>query len=244
MSDDSYRLTSDPAYYVMAGVFALLTTALPAMLGQPRLMPVVQAVALTVFIAIPVRSGLWKQAAWVMSLWIVLELTVISSLTILSADHMERSFGNGFEYRAGLLAWTYGASPMPGTVRMQPAYRLVETIGVVVGSLATAGLVGNWFLVRAVNLTGFTIGVVWRTIGGPIGLLLSVPLWSVLRITGIAGIVILLSEPPLTGNWSPRYYWTYRRRLLVISLALVAIGVLLGLTAPAVWQKLLPVETL
>ena len=238
---DRYQLTSDPAYYVMAGVFAFLTTALPSALGQPTLMPLAQALALTVFVAIPVRSGLWKHAALVMLLWVALELAVVAGLTVLFTDHMERSFPSGFEFRSGVLAWVFGATAWPETASIPPARPLADVAGVVVGSVATGGLVGNWFLVRYVNVTGFAIGIVTRAIGASPGLYLSIPPWSMLRIAGMASAVILLSEPLLAGKWSPTFYWSNRRVLLISSLTLLVLSFLVGATAPAMWQRLMPV---
>jgi hypothetical protein len=44
----SYQLTSDPVFYWMGSFFALLTTALPAVLGQVRFMPLGQTVVLSI----------------------------------------------------------------------------------------------------------------------------------------------------------------------------------------------------
>jgi hypothetical protein len=242
MPDNRYRLTSDPAYYGTAAVFALLTTALPAASGQSRFLPIAQAIALTAFLAIPIRKGLWKEAVKVLGIWIALALAVVIGLTVVAADHMERSISNGFEYRASLLTWVYGASAMPDTMRTEPARKLLEMIGILAGTVLTAGLFGNWLLMQAVNLTGFGIAIVWGAAGGPSGLLLAIPIWSLLHIAGIAGLVILLSEPLLSGHWSPRYYWMNRRALVVGSVALAAMGLLLGFVAPPIWQSFMTVQ--
>jgi hypothetical protein len=169
-------------------------------------------------------------------------LAVVIGLTVVAADHMERSIGNGFEYRASLLTWVYGASAMPDTMRTEPARKLLEMIGILAGTVLTAGLFGNWLLMQAVNLTGFGIAIVWGAAGGPSGLLLAIPIWSLLHIAGIAGLVILLSEPLLSGHWSPRYYWMNRRALVVGSVALAAMGLLLGFVAPPIWQSFMTVQ--
>jgi len=52
-----YQLTRDPVFYLMAAFFAFLTTALPALLGQFRFMPIGQTLVLAIFMAIAVRRG-------------------------------------------------------------------------------------------------------------------------------------------------------------------------------------------
>lgn len=228
-SEASYQLTSDPTYYVMAGVFALLTTALPSAIGQPLLMPLLQAVVLTVFVAIPVRSGHWKQAIAIMAIWIVLQVAVVTSLTLWSAEHMERSFRSGFGYRTDVLAWMYGAADAPEAWQPQAGRWLAGSLAFAAGSLATAGFIGNWFLVHTTGMAAFTFGISALASEGPLVPTFAVAIWYLLRIAGTAGLVILLSEPLLTGNWSPRFYWTQRRVLLVASLTLLGFGAVFSL---------------
>lgn len=230
-------LTMDPVYYGMAVVFAVLTTALPAGLGQSRFLPIVQALALTIFLAMPLRAGLWRRAAVVMAIWLVLALGITAAITLFAPDHMERTVAGGFELRSSLVAWVYGASSMPDTILAAPVARMIETAGVVLGALLSAGLVGSWFLMQTVNATGFETGILMRTIGGAAGVALSIPVWSVLRLAGLAGLVILLSQPLLRGRWSVPFYWETQRTLIVWSLVLLALGILLGIAVPPLWQS-------
>ena len=53
-------------------------------------------------------------------------------------------------------------------------------------------------------------------------------LWLVIpRLAGLAGLAILFTEPLLTRTWSPGFYWRNRRRLIVVSVALLALGLIL-----------------
>jgi hypothetical protein len=232
-------LTTDPVYYAMVAVFAILTTGLPASLGQVRFLPIVQAIALTVFLAIPLSAGLWQRAVIVMATWMTLALVTIAGITSLLPEFVERSFAGGFQLRTDITAWVYGAEALPGALGADPSARAIELAGIVLGSLASGGLAGNWMLMRAVNLAGFEIGVAASIIGGPIGLLLAIPVWSLARVAGMAGFVILFSQPLLTGEWSPRRYWDRQRRLIIWSLLLTVLGLVLGFVVPNLWQSLI-----
>ena len=145
---------------------------------------------------------------------------------------MENAIPNGFEVRSDTLAWAYGASEISGALVANLTARLVEMTGVAIGSLLTAGLVGNWFLMRTANLMGFSMGVLLRAFDGPAGLVLAALVWGLLRIAGLAGLVLLLSQPLLSGQWSPRCYWAAQRKLVVATLFLLALGLVLGLFGP------------
>ena len=82
-------------------------------------------------------------------------------------------------------------------------------------------------MVRAVNVAGLQLGAMLANAGSTV-FLTSPFLWLVVpRIAGLAGLTILCTEPLLTRTWSPGFYWRNRRRLIVISLALLALGLIL-----------------
>lgn len=234
----AYSLVNDPLYFVTAGFFAIFTTALPAAMGQPRFLPILQAVVLTIFIAMPIRKGQIRTAAYIMALWLVLEVLVMVLVTHFLPGSAERAVGNGFGFRTALLAWLYAGEPLPNGWSAAPLTRLVQLIGVSLGSLLTAGFVGAWFLVRAVNQLGFAIAIAGASLGGPLGWLLAIPLWSLAWIAGLAGLIIVCAEPLLTSNWSITFYGKQRRALLVAVAALLAAGLLLELLLAPAWTHL------
>ncbi|MCC6166241.1 MAG: hypothetical protein IT329_03350 [Caldilineaceae bacterium] len=229
---EPYSLTRDPLYYFTAGFFVILTTALPALLGQPRFLPLNQALALTVFIAIPLRKNHLRGAVNVMALWLLLQYALITLLTWSFGDYVERAIDDGFVYRGELASWFYGGAALPGGLHATPIARLIEILGIILGSLLTAGLVGAWFLVRAVNFAGFGTGALLASLDTPALILLVIPLWSLVRIAGYAGLVILLAEPLLANRSSISHILTHRRKLLMLSLGLVIAGLLLELILP------------
>ncbi|GIV80081.1 MAG: hypothetical protein KatS3mg050_4475 [Litorilinea sp.] len=236
--DRPYRLTHDPVFYITAAFFALLTTALPAGLGQPRFLPLIQAVGLTVFLAIPLRRGEIRQSLYVVALWLAVQFVTITALSWLVIGQVERAIPDGFLYRGAMTRWFFDQGPLPSGLAAAPVGRLAETAGVLVGAPATGGLVANWFVVRAINLAGYGMASLLLVLASPAALLAALPLWTLVRVAGYAGLTVLLAEPPLTGNWSPRHIWHDRRTLLLWSVGLVAVGTLLELFLPALWSAL------
>lgn len=235
-----YSLVNDPIYYITVVFFALLTTGLPAIIGQPIFMPLTQTLALFTFMVIALRQRLIRQTVLVMGLWLVTQFVVILFLTLWAEQRVQEAFADGFLYRMAYANWFYDAGDAlrPDGFGMRPLARLLELIGVTIGSLFTLGLVGIWFLVRALNLAAFTMGSLMLAIGEAKAVIGALPLWSLIRITGYAGMVIVLAEPLLTSNWNPAFYLRERRRLLLISATLLVLGLLLELFLPNLWRTL------
>lgn len=234
----NYRLHRDPIYYVTVGFFALITTGLPAVLGQPRFMPLAQAVALTVFLFIPLRQRDLRSALNVVFLWLALQVTLLVTLTWFAPVQIERAFDDGFLYRTSFAEWYFANSPLPASFATQPLPALVEILGLLGGSLLTGGLVGVWFLVRMANLAAFGAGSLLLALESPLWLPVALPPWSLLQLAGGAGLVVLLAEPLASGGLAAglRHLAGERRRPLLTFGALYLAGLLLELVLPAFWH--------
>lgn len=225
--DSAYKPTSDPLFYIAVGFFALVMTALPAMMGLARLMPIMQALALAVFVMLAVRGGETRHAVWVMVVWLTVQFLLVALLAWVFTDRMESAVIGGFEARGAVLEWHFSQRAFPGSLVDDPRVRLLEGAGVTIGSLLSAGVIGDWFLARAVNMAGLQLGALMANTTGPV-YVTSPLLWlTLVRIAGLAGLTILFTEPLLTRNWSPGFYWINRRRLIVISLGLWLAGLIL-----------------
>lgn len=233
---DKYTLTRDPVFYGTVAFFSLLTTAMPALLGQPRFLPFIQALCLTIFVAQGLRHGHLRGAINTMALWLALQFILLMLLSRLFVGLVERAIGDGFAYRGEVAAWFFSGGPLPGGLLTAPLGRLVEVAGIVLGSLISAGLIGAWVMVRATNLAAYTAGTLLGAMETPGLYIWALPLWAMIRIAGYAGLVILCAEPLLTNTWSPRFYWTQRRRLLLVALGLVVAGLLLEIILPPIWS--------
>ena len=232
----NYDLVKDPIFYVTFGFFALLTTALPAALGQPNFLPIAQTVAITLFLAIPLRRGRIATAIVVLSSWLFLQLLVMIVGSALLPLVFERSVHDGFAYHRALLEWSATGLNLPGSILQSPVSRLVEFFGVLLGSLLSAGLVGLWFLVRAVNQFGFGVGRL--ALEGPSVLLIGLMPWRMVTLAGYAGLIILLAQPLLTNNWNPALYFPRQRRLATASAILIVIGLVLEFALPGLWRSM------
>ncbi|HRJ42090.1 MAG TPA: hypothetical protein PL105_09420 [Caldilineaceae bacterium] len=233
-----YELTRDPLFFGTILFFALITTALPAMMGQPNFMPVLQALGLTIFTAIGLRRGGVGPALGVAALWLTGQLIFLCLLAWLLPASVEKAIHAGFLYRTGLSEWAYAGNILPEGMLAAPLARLGEIAGVVLGSLATVGLLGGWFLVKGVNLLAFGMGSLWREIGSPLGLLLGLAPWRLAQLAGYTGLFVLLTQPLLLNDWNPAHYLSTQRRLILISLALLAGGLLAELFLPGLWRAL------
>jgi hypothetical protein len=236
---EDYQLTRDPVFYIMIGFFALVTTGVPGLLGQPNFMPIAQAIGLTVFAAIPLRRGELKNALGVVILWLGIQLLIMTSITMLAPLPASRAIADGLSYRMDLVTWAYAGNELPRSLLDAPLARLGEVAGVLVGSLLTGGLVGSWFLVRAVDLLGYSIGTLTYEVTPGLGLLLGLAPWRLLTIAGYSGFFLLLAQPILTNRWQPGYYLKEQRRLVLWSVALLVAGLLLEALLPGIWQNLL-----
>lgn len=234
----SYSLAQDPLFYITVAFFALLTTGLPAAIGQPNFLPIIQTLALFIFLLIPLRQGLIREALWVLALWLIIQYSLLVVLTWLLETNVERAFHGGFQYRMDYVAWFYGVATAlrPDSFSAQPVTRLTELLGVLIGTLISGGLIGIWFLVKSVNLAAYNTGIVLVALDSAVGVLLALPLWSLLRIAGYAGLIPILSQPLLLSNWQPLFYWHTRRRLLINAGLLLLLGLLLELFLPNLWR--------
>lgn len=234
----AYRLHRDPVFFFTVGFFALLTTALPAVLGQPRFMPLIQAVALTVFLLIPLRQRDLRAALGVMWLWLALQISVLLLLTWFAPTQLERAFEDGFLYRAELAEWYFASSPLPASFASQPLASLVEIVGLLAGSLVSGGLIGAWFLMRMANLAAFGAASLLLALDNPLWLPVTLPPWTLLQLVGGAGLVTLLAEPLASGQFGAglRQLSTERWRPLLIFGALYLAGLALELALPGFWH--------
>lgn len=232
-------ITHDYVYYVTVAFFVILTTALPAMLGQVRFMPVVQTLALTVYVAIPLHHRHVRGAVFVVALWLSLQYLTLLGLSTYFGQVVENAIPDGFTVRAGFIGAYYAGDPLFDGV-LSSASGLIGLLGVIVGSLLTAGLVGFWFVVRALNVSAFGTGVLLSSLEGPAELLRMLPYWTLLRLAGYGLLVVLLAQPLLTYTWSPATYWRNQRTLILAAAALLFAGILLELFLPGLLGRTMP----
>jgi hypothetical protein len=223
----SESVTRDPIYYWTAAFFAFITTAIPSLMGQPRLLPILQTLALTVFVAVAIHRRNLRGAFKVVVLWLSIQIVILTLLVRIFPPQLERAFNNGFLYRGAITAWYFAGAPFPNGIVTNPVGHLLEFLGILLGSIATAGLLGMWFLVRLVNQVAFATGILMTALANPLRLLLVIPYWMLLRAAGYAGFVLIGAEPLLTYNWSPSYYWQRHRKAIVTSFALLILSWLL-----------------
>ena len=233
----TYQLTRDPVFYLMAAFFAFLTTALSAVLGQFRFMPISQTVILAIFMAIAVRRRDLRAGLGVVFLWLALSMSILILLMLVAPGQVERAFTDGFMHRALTSEWYFARSPLPASFATQPVPSLLEVLGVTLGSFITGGLVGLWYVVRMANLAGFSAGHLLGILGSPLWIGVALPIWSILQIVGAGGLVVICAEPLLADRFVALGGWLTRRwRHLLWFGAIYAAGVLAEWILPAFWH--------
>ena len=240
--EKEYNLSRDPVFFAMVGFFALLTTGFPLVLGQFRFLPLVQALALAVFLLVPLRRRDLRSALIVVFLWLTLTMVTVFTLTWFDGVRTERAFENGFNYRAAFAEWYYAnnakSSPLPASFAIQPLASIAEILGIVLGSLLTAGFVGAWFLMKVANLAAFGAATLTLTLQSPLLIVIALPLWSILQVIGGGGLLVLLAEPLASGRFGAglREFGRSRRLPLLVFGSMFVLGILLELLLPPFWH--------
>ncbi len=227
-------LTRDPFFYTTVAMFALILTGFPALLGQFRLMPLGQSVTLFIFFAMCIRRGDLRAALRVLAIWAIVQVATLALISWTLPRLTEQAIADGFNQRVLYLTWFYGGERMPATL----VGRAVEVVGVLLGSLVSGGLLGLWFFARALNRLGFFTGALIGSVDNVLMIIPALNPWTLLRLVGYGGLIAVLGEPLLGGRWSPAFYLRERRRLLVISLVALVLGLLLELVLPGLWRGL------
>lgn len=236
-TEPNYSVTRDPLFLITVAFFVPLTTVIPAIMGQPQLMPLMQSLALTLFLAIALRNRDMRQALFVVTIWVVLQLMSMALLGALAPTQVEQAVPDGFALRTGLVEWIYTSAPAPGLLQASPMVRLLEIIAVIGGALLTGGLIGAWVLVRTVNQVGFSVGILLTGLEDISVLVATIP-WTLLRISGYAGLVALFAEPLWSRNWSPKFYIEQRKKLALVAVALLLASIILEAFLPGIWPSL------
>ena len=240
MSNDDAQnvsITDDPIYYITAGFFALLTTVLPASLGQPRFLPILQTATLFIFVAVALHHRNVRGALKVMAIWLPIQFIVMVVMTRFFSMQLEAAIANGFEERAAITVWFFAGAPHPTALTTAPGAYITSLLVTLLGSLITAGISGIWSTVRLLNLAGYHTGILLTLVTNPTVGLLTIPYWTLLRAAAYGGLVILCAQPLLTYNWSPGYYWRNQKQLIVGSLALLGAAIILELILPGVFAQ-------
>jgi hypothetical protein len=239
--EKEYNLGRDPVFFATVAFFALLTTGLPMVLGQFRFLPLVQAVALAALLLVPLRRRDLRSALVVAFLWLALTMATVFVYTWFDAVRAERALEDGFMYRAAFAEWYYAnaqTSLLPASFATQPLASIGELVGILLGSLLTAGFVGAWFLMKMANLAAFGAASLTLTLPNPLWMVVGLPLWSILQIIGAGGLLVLLAEPLASGKLAAglRELGRSRRLPLLLFGGMFVLGILLELVLPPFWH--------
>jgi hypothetical protein len=234
-----YDLLSDPLFYATVAIFAFLSTGLPAVMGQVRFLPLAQTVFLTALTALAVRRRRMNVALAVVAIWVAVQVLTLFAATLVAPGQVEKAFSGGFSARTAQAEWFFSGTPFPGSVHESAGNWLLRTAGTLVGSIVSGGLLGYWMLVRAVNIAAFQAAGFAMVLDSLSASPAVFPPWMLSRIAGLAGLVVLMTEPLLTGNWSLDYYVRYRSRSLAAFAILLVLSFVLEISLlPDTWRNM------
>ena len=148
-----YNPASDPAFYLIAGFFACLTTLWPALMGVPWLMTSLQVAGLTAVSAAAILSGGLGQQVAVTTLWLAVQILTVKVAAWIGPAAVLAAVPGGFELR-GLWLQRFHTQ-IPPDFGFGPdgeaANLLVNSLLLTVGSALTGGLTGSFVMVQQAN---------------------------------------------------------------------------------------------
>lgn len=164
-----YKPASDPAFYLIAGFFACLTTLWPALMGVPWLMVSLQVIGLTAVSATAILSGGIGQQAAAIVLWLAVQTATVKVAAWIGPAAVLNAVPGGFD-RRGLwlqrlhadLAPNFGFGPDGEAVGL-----LIDSLLLTLGSLLTGGLAGSFVMVEQANRAALAWVVFGADIAGP-----------------------------------------------------------------------------
>ena len=148
-----YKPASDPAFYLIAGFFACLTTLWPALMGVPWLMVSLQVIGLTVVSATAILSGGVGQQATATVLWLAVQAATVKVASWIGPAAVLNAVPGGFELRGlWLQRFHAGLEPHFGFGPDGEAVGLlVNSLLLTFGSLLSGGLTGSFVMVEQAN---------------------------------------------------------------------------------------------
>ena len=164
-----YRPASDPAFYLIAGFFACLTTLWPALMGVSWLMTSLQVAGLTAVSAAAILSGGLAHQVAVTALWLAVQTLTVKVAAWIGPAAVLAAVPGGFELR-GLwlqrfhtqLPPDFGFGPNGEAVHL-----LINSLLLTVGSALTGGLTGAFVMVQQANRAALAWAVLNAARGDP-----------------------------------------------------------------------------
>ena len=178
------------------------------MLGQFRFLPLVQALALSIFLLVPLRRRDLRSALFVIFLWLALSMATVFALTWFDAAWTDACLRERLQLPRGLCRMVLRRQRgvqgrLPASFVTQPLASVVELLGFVLGSLLTVGFVGAWFLMKVANLAAFGAATLASTLPNPFLAVVALPLWSILQVIRGGGLLCCWPSPWLPAALGP-----------------------------------------
>ena len=218
----------------------LLSYALGALIGNPVLLPILNAAAGVPFMILALRTGDLRLAVARMLLWALAMGMCATLWSYARPAQTDVLFLRGDAYRAEMFRWVLtgkGAESTPSQFIPQQAGHaaIFSALAVATGGLLAMPLgavlmnyMGHYVgsLAAASRHPGWTMVLGWHP-------------WAVIRIVSFVVIGVVLSVPLLSRITAIRIDTRLAKRLLYVALAGLIVDVVLKALLAPVWQRVL-----
>ena len=220
----------------------VVSYAIGWMIGQPVLVPILNAAVAWWRMAVELGRGRTRQAIAVMLIW-ALTLAVVSTVMAASGWSRRADGGDLFlraSYRDEMIQWVRtGIGPESSPSVFVPRHA-AHAVVFAVASVATAGLLSMPMGAALMNQMGEYVGAMAATSAHPVAsAVMGWHPWAVVRVTGFVILGVVLSGVVLSRVRRFPYSVVAERRWLMLGAALLLVDVLLKWALAPTWAVLL-----
>lgn len=237
------NVLDDWVIYPAMALGILATTFFPILLGQQICLPLLSAAVLIPMFLWALRQGRPGKAITLALFWAAVQSLSVILASWLFEEGAGRAVLGGMEYRSAWLQWIAGGPPVQMVPALDVARQGIDFLLYALASALTGGVGGLLLLTLALDRFNFTVASLLASAQQPaLAMVAAWPLWMIVRLVGYIIIGAVLAEPLANIDLWPISFPTWlraRRRLLLLGLGIILLGVLLQALLAPLYQTLL-----
>jgi hypothetical protein len=237
------NVLDDWIVYPSMALGAVVTTFFPILLGQRICLPLLSAAVLIPMFLWALRQGRPRRAITLALFWAVVQSVSVVVASLLFEDTASRAVQGGLEYRSAWLAWIEGGPAVSLAPSLAYGRQVIELALYALAMALTGGVGGLLLLTVALNRFNFTVASLLSIAQSPVMAAVAAwPLWMIVRLVGYLIVGAVLAEPVANLDLRPAYLAAWlkvRKRLLLIGLGIILLGVVLQILLAPFYQTIL-----
>jgi hypothetical protein len=237
------NVLDDWVVYPTMAVGILATTFFPILLGQRICLPLLSAAVLIPMFLWALRQGRPRKAITLALFWAVVQSVSVVVASLLFEDTASRAVQGGLEYRSAWLAWSEGGPLVSLAPSLAYGRQVIELALYALAMALTGGVGGLLLLTVALDRFNFTVASLLSIAQSPVMAAVAAwPLWMIVRLVGYLIVGAVLAEPVANLDLRPAYLAAWlkvRKRLLLIGLGIILLGVVLQVLLAPFYQMIL-----